>query len=91
MEVDASRNIDGLVTQIELKPDDLEAKQQLTTQYVVEQQHEKALQQLANMMEIDPGYNDNYARSAMLKVFNILGSQHALVREYRPNLKRYAH
>jgi len=42
-------------------------------------------------MEIDPGYKDNYARSAMLKVFNILGSEHALVREFRPNLKRYAH
>jgi putative thioredoxin len=91
VEVDTSRNIDSLVTQTELEPEDLEAKQQLTTQYVVEQQHEKALQQLANMMEIDPGYKDNYARSAMLKVFNILGSDHALVREFRPNLKRYAH
>jgi putative thioredoxin len=91
VDVDTSRNIDGLVTQVELAPDDLEAKQQLTTQYVVEQQHEKALQQLANMMEVDPGYKDNYAHSAMLKVFNILGSEHALVREFRPNLKRYAH
>jgi putative thioredoxin len=91
IELDTSKNIDGLVTQVELAPDDLEAIHQLTTQYVVQQQHEKALQQLANMMEIDPGYKDNYARSAMLKVFNILGSEHALVREFRPNLKRYAH
>ncbi len=91
MDIDTSRNIDGLVTQLELAPDDLETQQQLTSQYVVEQQHEKALQQLANMMEIDPGYKDNYARSAMLKVFNILGSEHALVREFRPNLKRYTH
>ena len=91
MELDTSHNIDSLVTQIELAPDDLDAKQQLTAQYVIQQQHEKALQQLANMMEINPGYKDNYARSAMLKVFNILGSEHALVREFRPNLKRYAH
>ncbi len=91
MDIDTSRNIDGLVTQVELSPDDMEAHQQLTMQYVIEQQHEKALQQLANMMEIDPNYKDNYARSAMLKVFNILGSEHALVREFRPNLKRYAH
>ena len=91
LEVDSSRNIDSLVTQIELAPDDLEAIQQLTTQYIIEQQHEKALQQLANMMQIDPGYKDNYARSTMLKVFNILGTDHALVREFRPNLKRYAH
>ena len=91
LDLDSSRNIDGLRTQIELTPDDLEAIQQLTVQYVVDQQHEKALQQLVNMMDIDPGYQDNYARNAMLKLFNILGSDHALVREFRPSLKRYAH
>ncbi len=90
-EMDTSRNIDGLVTQVELAPNDLEAQQQLTAQYVVKQEHEKALQQLANMMAIDPGYKNNYPRSAMLKVFNILGSEHALVREFRSNLKRYTH
>ncbi|MBT8128598.1 MAG: tetratricopeptide repeat protein [Gammaproteobacteria bacterium] len=90
-EVDTSLNIDNLVIQVDRSPDDLEAIHQLTAQYVVRQQHEKALQQLANMMEIDPGYRDNYPRNAMLKVFNILGSEHALVREFRPSLKRYAH
>jgi putative thioredoxin len=91
MEVDNSRNIESLNTQVELSPDDLDAKQQLTIQYVIDQQYEKALEQLVNIMDIDPGYQDNYARSAMLKLFNILGSEHALVREFRPNLKRYAH
>ena len=91
IDLDSSRNIDGLITQIELAPDDLDAKRQLTAQYVIGQEHEKALQQLATMMEIDPGYNDNYARSAMIRVFNILGSEHALVREFRSNLKRYTH
>ena len=90
-EVDTSRNFDNLVRQGEQAPDDLEAIHQLTAQYVVRQQHEKALQQLANMIEINPGYRDNYARSAMIRVFNILGSEHALVREFRPSLKRYAH
>ena len=91
LEFDSSRNIDSLKTQVERVPDDLEAKQQLTIQYVLDQQHDKALQQLVNMMEIDPGYSDNYPRSAMLKIFKILGSDHALVREFRPSLKRYAH
>ena len=91
IEIDATQNIEGLVTQVELSPENLEAQQQLTSQYVVREEHEKALQQLANMMQIDPGYKDNYARSAMLKVFNILGSEHALIKEFRPNLKRYAH
>jgi len=90
-DVDSSRNIDGLVNQIERQPEELEPRQQLTAQYVVKQQHEEALKQLVDMMEIDPGYEDNYARSAMLKVFNILGSDHVLVKEFRPSLKRYAH
>jgi putative thioredoxin len=91
LELDDSRNIDGLKTQLELSPKDLDARQQLAIQYVIKQEHENALDQLVDMMAIDPGYHDNYARSAMLKVFNILGSEHALVRAYRPNLKRYAH
>ena len=91
LELDVSRNIDGLKTQLELSPKDLEARRQLAVQYVIKQEHENALDQLVDIMAIDPGYQDNYARSAMLKVFNILGSEHALVRTYRPNLKRYAH
>jgi putative thioredoxin len=91
LDLDNSSNIEGLKSQVELSPDDLDAKRQLTIQYVIDNQHEKALEQLVNIMEIDPGYQDNYARSAMLKLFNILGSEHALVRKYRPNLKRYAH
>lgn len=90
-DLDNSRNIEGLKSQVELSPDDLDAKRQLTIQYVIDKQHEKALEQLVNIMEIDPGYQDNYARSAMLKLFNILGSEHTLVRKFRPNLKRYAH
>ncbi|MGD2054797.1 MAG: tetratricopeptide repeat protein [Gammaproteobacteria bacterium] len=90
-EVDNSRNIDDLVNQLEQEPENLETRQQLTAQYVVKKQHEEALKQLVKMMDIDPGYKDNYARSSMLKVFNILSSEHALVKEFRPSLKRYAH
>ena len=91
MEADKTRNIASLKTQVEVSPNDLEARKQLTIQYVIRQQHEKALEQLADMMQIDPSYNDSYPRSAMLKLFNILGAEHELVRAYRPNLKRYAH
>jgi putative thioredoxin len=90
-ELDKSRSIDDLVNQVQLQPEDLEIRQQLTAQYVVKQQYEEALKQLVEMMAIDPGYKDNYVRSAMLQVFNILGSDHPLVKEFRPSLKRYAH
>jgi putative thioredoxin len=91
LDADTSRDIDSLKTQVELSPNNLEAKQQLIAQYVIKEQHDKALEQLVNLMEIDPGYQNNYARSAILKVFNILGSEDALVKAYRPSLKRYAH
>jgi putative thioredoxin len=90
-DVDKSRNLDVLISRVEQEPQDMEARQQLTVQYVANQQHEEALKQLVDMIEINPGYKDNYARSAMLKVFNIIGPEHALVKEFRPSLKRYAH
>jgi putative thioredoxin len=90
-ELDKSRSIDDLVNQLQQEPEDLETRQQLTAQYVVKQQHEEALKQLVKMMDIDPGYRESYARGTMLKVFNILGPEHALVKEFRPSLKRYAH
>jgi len=31
----------------------------------------------------------NYAQGAMLKIFNILGSEHPFIAQYRTNLKRY--
>jgi putative thioredoxin len=90
-EVDKSRSIDDLVYQLQQEPEDLGTMQQLTAQYVVKQQHEDALKQLVKMMDIEPGYKENYVRSTILKVFNILGPDHALVKEFRPSLKRYAH
>jgi putative thioredoxin len=89
--VDKSRSIDDLVYQLQQEPEDLGTMQQLTAQYVVKQQHEDALKQLVKMMDIEPGYKENYVRSTILKVFNILGPDHALVKEFRPSLKRYAH
>ena len=76
---------------IEASPDDMGARQQLVAQYAVQQQYEQALEQLVNIIDIDPGYADNYAQKAMLRLFNLLGSEHPLVTKFRPTLKRYAH
>jgi thioredoxin-like negative regulator of GroEL len=42
-------------------------------------------------MEIEQGYHDNYAQKSMLKIFNTLGTDHELVKQFRPNLRRYTH
>lgn len=90
-EADTSQNISSLAEQVISSPKNIEAKQQLSVHYVIEQQFEKALQQLVEIMEIDASYQDNYAQKSMLKVFNIAGSDSSLVREFRPKLKRFAH
>ncbi|MCK4950504.1 MAG: tetratricopeptide repeat protein, partial [Gammaproteobacteria bacterium] len=46
---------------------------------------------LARVIEIDPQYQDNAARTAMLRIFNILGEGHELIAEFRPLLNRYKH
>ena len=58
---------------------------------MIQEKYEQALQELVHIMEIDPGYDNNYARIAMLNTFHMLGDAPQLVAKYRPNLKRYTH
>lgn len=91
VQADATRNMDELHARLEDVPDDLDARSQLAMHYVIGQQYEQALQQLVRIMHVDASYRDDYARRAMLKLFNILGAGHELVSRFRPELKRYAH
>ncbi len=84
-------HFETLLAKLESVPEDLQARRQLVAHYVVQEKYEQALQELVKIMEIDPGYDNNYARIAMLNTFHILGSEQGLVAKYRPNLKRYAH
>ncbi|MDH5777273.1 MAG: tetratricopeptide repeat protein [Gammaproteobacteria bacterium] len=91
VEADLEGDVDALISHVENHPDDLRALRQLAIQYVVMEEYEKALQQLVAIMEIDPAYKENYPQKAMLKIFNILGSEHELIEQYRPNLNHYIH
>ena len=91
IEIDATRDMNAVIDQADSAPDDLEAKQQLAARHVIQAQHEQALQELVKIMDLDPGYHDNYAQKAMLRLFDILGPEHALTSKYRAQLKRYAH
>jgi putative thioredoxin len=90
-EADTSQNISSLAEQVISSPKNIEAKQQLSVHYIIEEQFEKALQQLSEMIEIDANYQDNYAQKSMIKVFNIIGSDSDLASRFKPNLKRFAH
>ncbi len=91
VEADLNGDMDALIQHVESNPKDLKALCQLAIQYVAEQDYESALQQLVQIMEIEAQYQDNYAQKAMLKIFNILGTDHPLTTQYRPNLNRYIH
>ena len=67
----------------------LQARQRLSIQYVVHRDYEQVLQQLVAIMELDPAYADKYPQQAMLRIFNILGSEYPLTALYRPHLQRY--
>ena len=81
-----------LVEQMKNNEADLELKKKMIIQYVIEENYEQALLQLVEMMEIEQGYANNYAQSAMLRVFVLLGDSHpSLVSKFRSNLRRYTH
>ncbi|MBI3561747.1 MAG: tetratricopeptide repeat protein [Gammaproteobacteria bacterium] len=91
VEADFSHDLTALLQQQTLQPHDNSIKQQLVAHYVITQQYDLALAQLATIMEQQPGFNANYAQQAMLRVFNIIGREHPLVARYRDYLKRYSH
>lgn len=91
LEIDSAIELEILRARIESATDDMEARQQLVAYYVVLQLYKEALDELVAIMEIDQGFNDNYAQKAMLKIFNILGSEKELAAKYRPYLRRYTH
>ncbi len=91
LDVDPSNDMNEIIKRIESFPGDIAAMQQLVAWYVIHQDYEKALNVLVKMMDLDHSFDDSYAQKAMLKIFNILGTEHSLVAEFRPNLKRYKH
>lgn len=90
-DIDPARDMNALAAHVASSPDDLEARRQLAAQYAVHGQYQQALEELAAIIDTDPGFRDNYGKSAMLRLFNVLGADDALVSKYRPKLARYAH
>jgi len=58
---------------------------------VLVQQFEQALEQLVLIIDLGPTYQNNSALQVMLKVFNLVGNGHPLIRQFRASLQRYSH
>jgi putative thioredoxin len=90
-EVDLSVDATQLQAQLDSHPDDLALREQLVAYRVMQQQYDLALRELVVIMDADMTYHDNYPQQAMLRLFKLLGNEHALVSQYRSNLTRYTH
>ena len=63
----------------------------LSAYYVIEKQYELALQELEKIINLSADFDEGYARVAMLKIFDFIGKDHALVQKFRPLLLKYTH
>ncbi len=81
-------DIDALLARIEQDPADCEAREQLSAHYKLRGDYAAAIDQLLEIVKRDRGYGDDAGRKALLKIFDILGTDHELVSEYRRKLAR---
>ncbi len=74
---------DELQARIATNEDDLEARLALAKVHVSAQRYELALEQLLEIIRRDRKWNGESGRKTMLSVFDLLGSEDALVTKYR--------
>ncbi len=78
----------ALRARIEGNSDDLEARLELGRALAAEGRYEEALAELMAVVERDAQFGDEGARRAMVDVFSVLGSDHALTVRFRSQLAR---
>ena len=84
-------DVENLIRQIEQGDNDPKSLQQLAAFYVLNKEYERAMQLLVRLMDVDQNFDSAYPRTAMLKIFDIVGREHQLVAQFRPALRRYTH
>ena len=79
---------DALRARVDADPDDLDAAIALGRALGATGQHQQALDLLLGAVGKDASYEDGAAKRAVLDIFNVLGGQNPLTREYRQKLAR---
>ncbi|MFP4154178.1 MAG: thioredoxin [Halothiobacillaceae bacterium] len=75
-----------LVARIEADPGDLEAREKLSSRLAMEGDHAGAAEQMYQIMLRDRGYNDDAGRKGLLEIFEMLGPEHPVTRQYRSRM-----
>ncbi len=75
-----------LEARIAADPADVAARLELANLLAVKEDYRSALDQLIEIVRRDRGFRDDAGRKTMLTLFDLLGSDHDLVREYRREL-----
>lgn len=75
-----------LQARIATDPADLAARLELANLLAVREDYRPALEQLLEIVRRDRGFGDDAGRKTMLTLFNLLGSDHELVHEFRREL-----
>jgi putative thioredoxin len=85
---DSAQNTDAatLEARIGSHPDDLDAHLALAKLHAQQNDHERALALLLEILKRDRAFGGDVARKTMVSLFDLLGSDHPLVRRYRKEL-----
>lgn len=79
-------DIEELIETIKQEPGNCLAREQLSAHYKLRGDFVAAMDQLLEIVRCDRSYNDDAGRTGLLKIFEMLGSNHELVVQYRRKL-----
>jgi putative thioredoxin len=75
-----------LNARLEREPENLDARYQLSATQAMDGNYEKAMDNLLEIIRRDRNYKDDAARRALVDIFQLLGNEGPLVKQYRGKL-----
>lgn len=82
---------DKLDAEIKADPEAIDARFQRAALHLAADDYESALALLLQIMRSNPDYKDQAGRRGLVAVFEILGSDHPLVKKYQSQMGAYLH
>jgi putative thioredoxin len=62
--------------------------EQLCAISLLNDDYENILKYLLDILKIEPAYNNNIVQQGLITIFNLLGQQHPLTRQYRKSIQQ---